>query len=431
MRRKRDDFAFKRRAPIGLIIIIAACAAAIFFILYAVNYAGGFVDEQTEEQTPEYTIAEMQDISGADGNGNIVEVIREESGKQKDISEMSLEEIWINDPREPVTVRGIYVSDSAVATPAKMDELIALCDETEVNAMVINIKNDDGHLTFDSASVLGTEIGAERIYIEDLPALLTKLEEHGIYSIARIVTFKDTYLAKAKPEFACKTKTGDIYYDNSGCAWINPYNKDSWDYFVALGKEAAALGFDEVQFDYLRFSTGTGYKDIDYGETNGVSKQDIIAEFTEYAYRELIKTGVFISADVYGVIVLHESDGELIGQGYKKMAKYLDYICPMNYPSHYNSGEYGIDNPDASPYEFNYALCQDSVRLLEEQAREGHVAKVRPWMQAFTATWVKGYIEYGPDEYRAQIQAAYDSGYDEWFFWNASGNYNKDGFLKE
>ena len=201
---------------------------------------------------------------------------------------------------------------------------------------------------------------------------------------------------------------------------------------VEIGTQAKKLGFQEVQFDYLRFCTETSMKDVvfDEADTKGRSRTEVICEFMEYAYRKLKAQGLFVSADVYGSIINSNVNANAVGQIYGELAKHVDYISPMIYPSHYGDGYYGIDYPDMHPYKVITAALQDSRRELHF-AREGqeHIATVRPWLQDFTASWLKHYIPYGPEQVREQIQATYDAGYDEWLLWDASCRYDWGGLL--
>lgn len=345
--------------------------------------------------------------------------------------------------KEPVKVRGIYVT-GAIAGTEKMDELIALVEETELNTMVIDIKNDEGVVTYKMQSDTVLEIEAGVRYIQDIDALVKKLHEKHIYLIARIVAFKDPYLAEKKPELSLKTKTGEIFRDKNKEAWVNPYKKEVWDYLMEIGTQAAEVGFDEIQFDYIRFSTDVNADTIDYGkEAETKTKEDVITEFTEYAYHTLHPLGVVVSADVFGTIMDNEGDAEIVGQNYQDMAAHLDYICPMVYPSHYNNGAYNIEIPDKAPYDTVYQAMNVSREKLEgletgaesgtdaeaESTEDTQPAHVRVWIQDFTATWLKDYLSYGAEEVRAQIQAVYDAGYEEWILWNARMNYTKEALL--
>ena len=350
------------------------------------------------------------------------------SGNLQDGSEGNLS--LANTRREPVKVKGIYVS-GPVAGIAKMDDLIDLVDRTELNAMVIDIKNDEGKVTYKMQSEQVLEIDAGVRYIPDIEDLVARCKEKDIYLIARIVAFRDPYLAEQKPEWAVHTKNGDIFRDKNGMAWINPYCREVWDYLVEIASEAARAGFDEVQFDYIRFSTDIGEEEVDYGpESESVDKIEIITEFTKYLYEKLVPQGLYVAADVFGTVIDNKTDQAIVGQDYVQMAAHLDYLCPMVYPSHYHNGSYGITVPDAEPYRTIYAAASSSMQELSTVPEENR-AHVRTWLQSFTASWVPGYISYGPEQIRAQIKGAYDAGYDEWILWNAAVNYQPDAFLTE
>ena len=387
-----------------------------------------------DDSTTEFTVADDEsadsddivsgsipgdDSAGADaGAGNDSQTVSDETSEMEDTR------------REPVKVKGIYVS-GPVAGIAKMDELIDLVDRTELNAMVIDIKNDEGKVTYKMQSEQVMEIDAGVRYIPDIDELVAKCKEKDIYLIARIVAFRDPYLAEQKPEWAVHTKNGEIFRDKNGMAWINPYCREVWDYLIEIASQAAQVGFDEVQFDYIRFSTDIGEEEVDYGpESESVDKIQIITEFTEYLYEQLVPQGVYVAADVFGTVIDNETDQAIVGQDYVQMAAYLDYICPMVYPSHYHNGSYGIKVPDAEPYRTIYAAASSSVQELGAVPEENR-AHVRTWLQGFTARWVPGHISYGPEQIRAQIKGAYDAGYDEWILWNASVNYQPEAFLTD
>lgn len=329
---------------------------------------------------------------------------------------------------EPVKVKGIYVS-GPVAGIDKMDELIDLVDSTELNAMVIDIKNDEGKVTYKMQSDLVQELETSVRYIPDISALVEKCKQENIYLIARIVAFRDPYLAEKKPEWAVHTKGGEIFRDQNGMAWINPYEREVWDYLVEIASQAAADGFDEVQFDYIRFSTDLGAEEVDYGpKAAETDKVEIITQFTEYLYEKLVPQGVYVAADVFGTVIDNKTDQKIVGQEYTAMAQHLDYICPMVYPSHYHNGAYGLEVPDADPYATVYAAASSSVRELETVPEEKR-AHVRLWLQSFTAGWIQGHISYGPQQIREQIKGVYDAGYEEWILWNAAVNYQPDALL--
>ena len=438
-----------------------------------------------------------------------------------------------------VKVKGIYVSGPMAGT-AGMDNLIALVDRTELNALVIDVKNDDGYLTCELDVPLAEQIGSEKHYIKDLPALVQTCKEKNIYLIARVVAFKDPILAEKMPEWSLHNSDGSIFRDKSGLAWVNPYRKEVWEYLASVGEAAIKAGFDEVQYDYVRFSTDSRMKQVDFGDsTKGRTKTEAISGFTLYASERIHAAGGRISADVYGVVIDSEEDQQIVGQNYMEMSRSLDAISPMIYPSHYGPYNYQIPIPDAQPYDTVLAAMQASKMVLAgldpktgkkpdpadvsgndavdaaivsgeavsgtnaadaqaeadaqaakgaqaaenaaadsqstsgttavsgndaaqnaegaqaakgAQAAENAAAKtfalskeeiaqldpttgvqatVRPWLQDFTATWVKGHISYGPEEIRAQIQAVYDAGYEEWILWNAANRYTEGGLLTQ
>lgn len=423
-----------------------------------------------------------------------------------------------------VKVKGIYVSGPMAGT-AGMDNLIALVDRTELNALVIDVKNDDGYLTCELDVPLAEQIGSEKHYIKDLPALVQTCKEKNIYLIARVVAFKDPILAEKMPEWSLHNSDESIFRDKSGLAWVNPYRKEVWEYLASVGEAAIKAGFDEVQYDYVRFSTDSRMKQVDFGDsTKGRTKTEAISGFTLYASERIHAAGGRISADVYGVVIDSEEDQQIVGQNYVEMSRSLDAISPMIYPSHYGPYNYQIPVPDAQPYDTVLAAMQASKMVLAgldpktgkkpvsadvsgndavdaaivggeavsgnnaadtaadsqstsgttavsgndavqnaenaqaaKDAKDAQAAKdaaaktpalskeeiaqldpttgvqatVRPWLQDFTATWVKGHISYGPEEIRAQIQAVYDAGYEEWILWNAANRYTEGGLLTQ
>lgn len=330
----------------------------------------------------------------------------------------------------PTIVKGIYVTAPVTGTNY-MDKLIQLVDTTEINAMVIDVKDDHGRVSYLMEDTIAGEIGADSKLIPNIDDFIKQLKEKEIYLIARIVAFKDPYLAEQRQDWAIKNKDGSIYRDNNNEGWVNPYKKEVWDYLAEIASNAAEKGFDEIQFDYIRFSTGKGMSEVDFGaEATGISKEEIITGFTKYIYEKLKPLGVYVSADVYGTIISSAQDAGLVGQNYVEMAKYLDYICPMIYPSHFGKGNYGIENPDLEPYNIIRKVLTASKEKLSQIPEGEHQAIVRPWLQDFTATWIKPHLKYGPDELRAQIEGVYSVGYEEWLLWNAGCKYSEDGLEK-
>lgn len=329
-----------------------------------------------------------------------------------------------------VKVKGIYVT-GPIAGNAAFQDLLALVDETELNAMVIDVKNDEGKVTWKMDLECAQSIGACTPYIPDIEKFMKDIKTHQVYTIARIVCFKDPYLAEGRPELALKKADGTAVTDANGMAWVNPYKEDVWEYLADVAEKAAEAGFDEVQFDYVRFPIGSDADAADYGvDMDANTKQQAVSGFLNYAVQRLHEKNIVVTADVFGTIIGSRTDVERVGQDYKSLGECVDVLSPMVYPSHYGSHVFGLEVPDAEPYKTVLAALEGSKEELEEIPEEDR-AVVRPWLQAFTATWVKGHISYDGEEIRQQIQAVYDAGYDEWILWNAVNRYSAEGLLKE
>ncbi len=334
--------------------------------------------------------------------------------------------------RNAVQAKGIYISAYVAGTPALVDNLLKEFDQTEANALVIDFKDDFGRVVCETESPLVQQLASTKVYIEDVAGLMQKLKEHHIYTIARIPAFRDAWLSEAQPDWCVKKSDGTVFQDRDDHAWVNPYKEEAWDYLAEIALEAKKLGFDEVQFDYVRFCTEKGMRDavFDEEDTKGRSRTDIILDFMEYEYEKLSAEGLFVSADVFGAIINSDVNADSVGQIYGELAKHLDYISPMIYPSHYSDGNYGIDHPDMRPYDTIRAALTESRKELYFAGLDGsHVAAVRPWLQDFTASWLKNHIRYGGEQVRDQIRAVYDCGYDEWLLWDAACTYDWDGLL--
>lgn len=323
--------------------------------------------------------------------------------------------------KEAVKVKGIYMSGRIFNYSKYFHNLVNIVDETELNALVIDVKDDDGFLTADFDLPLSREIKVRVHKGMDAPENMKLLAEKNIYPIARIVVFKDPSLAEGKPELALKRKDGKIWRDRKGLAWVDPHNKQVWEYTVDVAKEAAKMGFREIQFDYVRFPTDGDVKNAVYPFATGQPKEDVILDFLTYARKELEPYNVFIAADVFGLTTLTTDDMKM-GQKFEKVMTQVDYICPMVYPSHYGVGNYGFKNPNAYPYEIVKQALLDA-----QKKAQGSPVIIRPWLQDFTL----GTPSYGAKEVRAQIKATYDAGLEEWILWNAGNKYTTQALLKE
>ncbi|HWR60037.1 MAG TPA: putative glycoside hydrolase [Clostridia bacterium] len=334
--------------------------------------------------------------------------------------------------KKRVKVKGIYMTGNTVAYKERFDKLIDLVKTTEINAVVIDVKDDTGLMTYSSSLPDVAFTGANRnVRIKDINAVMKLLRDNNIYAIARIVTFKDRTAGDKYANLAVKNTGGGIWRDRHGMSWLNPYNRDSWDYIVDIAEEAAAIGFDEIQFDYVRFPTDGNVKIIDYGNSaEGKTKAEAIAEFLSYGRERLSQKGVVVSADVFGLVTTTKDDMN-IGQHLESIAGSVDVICPMVYPSHYGKGSYGVAEPDFEPYKIvNRSVMVAQQRINAIKGSE-HKTVLRPWLQDFTASYLPRYKKYGPAEVRAQIDATYDAGAEEWLLWNAGNKFTSGALKKE
>jgi len=339
--------------------------------------------------------------------------------------------------RTNIEAKGIYITSNIAGLGGAFKERLAMIERTELNTVVIDVKADEGYITFRGKIPLADELGIAVNNIPDFDGLMKTLAEREIYTIARLVVFKDDTIVNIRPDFAIGVtdgSNGGIYRQRDGnniygTAWLNPYNRDVWEYTVELALQIAALGFDEIQFDYVRFPTDRTMQVADFGDTGGLSRIEILTEFSKYAYARISPTGVKLSADIFGTVINSALDASLIGQDLVELAKIYDVVCPMVYPSHYVNGAMGIEHPDLSPYDVIYRSMAITLAQLKTIPAGEHVAIVRPWLQDFTATWVNPHQVYGGTQLREQIEACYDAGLTEWLLWNARNEYSEEGLL--
>ncbi|WP_243291344.1 putative glycoside hydrolase [Bacillus sp. FJAT-47783] len=330
----------------------------------------------------------------------------------------------------PDAVRGIYVTGHS-AGGSKLNDLIHLIDNSELNAMVIDIKDDHGNVTY-QPDPSSPYYDVSQPYIKDPKKLLKKLEEKNIYPIARIVVFKDTVLANKKQEWSFKNG-GSVWKNGRGESFVNPFLKEVWEYNTNIAIEAAKLGFQEIQFDYVRFPEGfekrdnaLQYKMGDYAnlEIDNVQKRvEAVTDFVAFAKEQLKPYGVKMSVDIFGyTATLPEAPG--IGQNFSKISEHVDVISSMIYPSHWTS-YFGIAKPDLQPYELvtEYAKVENQ-KLDKLESRPIS----RPWIQDFTASWLGSgnYKSYGKAEVEAQIKALNEQGIREFLLWNAGNSYTQN-----
>ena len=356
------------------------------------------------------------DISDAsDISGQVIEAIKEEK---------------VEHLKTPESLKAIYMTSWVAGTRDWRAELVDFIKKSEINALVIDVKDYTGKVAFDTASSLVDNAGSEEIRIRDLKEFIKILHDNNIYAIARITVFQDPHYAKYNPATAVKTKAGENWKDRKGLMYVDPSAKEFWDYTVAIAKEAEKIGFDELNFDYIRYPSDGNMRDIAFPMSSlatttsidlPLTKELLLENFFRYLQNALKDTGVPISADVFGMVMTNY-DGLNIGQVLEKIFPYFDYVAPMVYPSHYPSTFQGFKNPAEHPYEVvKYSMQRGVGRMIMASSSP---LKLRPWLQDFDLG-----ATYDAAKIRAQIQATYDAGLTSWMMWDPSNKYTRDGYL--
>jgi hypothetical protein len=317
----------------------------------------------------------------------------------------------------PPVVRALYVNRWAAQSKRKMAKLVAIADTTEINALVIDMKDEFG-LNYNTKNADFAKNGGVATKA-NVTALLDTLKAHKIFPIARLVVFKDSVTARVHPEWTIRKADGSVWRDKKGLAWVNPYHHELWDYNIGVAEELVKLGFGEVQFDYIRFPEPYASlpKQV-FPDSKDVSKPDALAAYLKEAKTRLNKLGVRSTADIFGLVTTVNGALE-VGQDWEKLAPNTDVLLPMVYPSHYPHGSFGIPAPNADPYK---VITTAITRAKERDAKLGikESEHVRPWLQAFTL----GKPAYGAEQLRAEKKAVYDSGFDGWVMWNPGSSYD-------
>jgi hypothetical protein len=319
-------------------------------------------------------------------------------------------------------IRGIYYNPNISSTQEDVDTLIEIANTTEVNAIVVDIKEE---LVFYDTQVQFFRDAGTVHPVLDLPSILKQFQDNDIYTIARLVVFKDSAVAEKFPYLGVKDNiTGDLWRDMNGVAWVNPMLHELWGYNIELAYEAATMGFDEIQYDYVRFPTDGDMSRVAYGlENSQANREKSIETFLQRSHERLIPTGTKLSADIFGYTVMVQDDLG-IGQNLDQLAPHVDYLSPMIYPSHWPEGSMGLEgHPNDSPYE----TIKLSMSLAMEQLG-GSGLQLRPWLQDFN---MPGMMEYGDAEVRAQIDAVEDLGLAGWLIWDPNNWYHEGAFKPE
>ena len=308
----------------------------------------------------------------------------------------------------PQEVRGVHVTMALAGLTGKIDQYIAM-KSAGLNAIELDVKDENGEVGFPVNVPLAKKIGSARPYY-DAQRVVAKIHAAGLYLIGRVVTFEDPALSSGAPQLAIRRADGSRWVNSAGLGWTNPYDKRVWKYNVDIAAQAAKLGFDEIQFDYVRFPSDGDLSQIRYPGKHAQPMGWTIPLFARYAQQRLKPLGVRLSVDVFGLSATRNLG---IGQFPRRIARYVDAIYPMVYPSHYVSGEYSIVDPDSRPG----TTVAYSLRDFRT-AVQGHPTKLIPWLQDFSLRRT-----YTLSDVQDQIQAARLEHTKGFMLWNASGLY--------
>ena len=385
-----------------VLILVVAVVLALVFDASAISY----------EKESQDTISTLT-----------VEIDSEESLQEEKILEE--EDLFVVTHIDtPETVKGVYMSSWVASTTRLRNNIIDLIDETEINAVMIDIKDSTGKVSFLVDNPEINQYGSTENRIRGIKELIGKLHDKNIYVMGRISVFQDPYLAVEYPDLALKrVSDGDVWKDRKGLSFLDPNNTDVWDYTVAIAKESYDVGFDEINFDYIRFPSDGDISDIDYSLESGQTRADSIEKFFAHLRSELHNDEIQIpmSADLFGMVTT-VSDDLGIDQVLEKALPHFDAIAPMIYPSHYPANWNGYANPAANPYEVIYAAMQGGISKAEAAGYDASI--FRPWIQDFDLG-----ADYTAEMVRDQIRALEDLGIDSWLVWDPANTYTEDAFL--
>ena len=382
--KKQKKYLFKKRFAIAFFVIG-------FFIFYFFNFSlGGIIFEYS-------------------------------SGDNGDISKKNV----VHHIKTPNEVRGIYMTSWVASTESIRNGLIKIADETEVNSIIVDIKDYTGKVAFLMDNSKVKEFNSSENRIKDIKDFIKELHDKNIYVIGRIAVFQDPFLSKTRPDLYVKKSDGvNLWKDYKGAMWLDPCSKEAWDYIIAIAKESEAVGFDELNFDYIRFPSDGNMKDIKYTYCNtALSKAELLETFFYSLKNELRELSIPLSADLFGMTATNYDDLN-IGQVLERAEPYFDFISPMVYPSHYPKNYNGFANPAEKPYEvIKLAMDTASKRLVVASSSP---LKLRPWLQDFNMG-----ANYGSVMIRKEKQAVYDAGLNSWLMWSPSNRYTVGAFDKE
>jgi hypothetical protein len=362
--------------------------------------------------------------------------IKSDSGSDLNVSLKEIQEVFQPSYiKTPESVKGIYMTSWVASNKAMRENLVKIIDETEINTVVIDIKDYSGKIVFKITNPELKKFGSEEVRINDLQEFVETLHKKGIYVVGRVAVFQDAYFVLHRPDLAVKTKNGSqVWKDRKGISWIDAGSHEYWDYIMLVAKESHKLGFDEINFDYIRFPSDGNMQDISFPFSSTTPKATVMKNFFEYVHNKIYSdpdlNNLKTSADLFGMVT-NTYDDMGIGQILENALPYFDYIMPMVYPSHYPPDFQGYSDPEKYPYEIiQFAMKEAVVRseVLASTTGQSTIEyknKLRPWLQDFGLK-----NKYGATEVRAQIKATNDLGLTSWILWSPSNKYTVSALNK-
>jgi len=323
----------------------------------------------------------------------------------------------------PAQVKGIYMSQCVVGTPSFRERLVKLIDTTELNSVIIDIRDYTGKISFTTDNPILKDMVSDACGASDMKSFISELHDKNIYVIGRITVFQNPYYTKAHPEQAVQKKGGGVWKDNKGLSFVDVGAKPYWDTVVELSKVSYEQGFDEINYDYVRFPSDGPMSQVVYSWGKGLTKADALKEFFQYLHDKLEPTGAILSVDLFGMTTSNYDDLN-IGQVLENAAPYFDFVSPMVYPSHYPPTWSGFKNPAANPYEVVKIAMQKGVERLKAMGE--NPLKLRPWLQDFDLG-----ATYDKEKILAQIKATYDVGLNSWMLWDPKNLYTIEALKKD
>lgn len=354
------------------------------------------------------------------GAALVVDAINSQSSESEATTTEPIKPIHI---QTPLPVKAIYMTSWVASTRDWRENLVDFINKSEVNSIVIDVKDYSGHVLFDTGDAEIKSIGAEEVRMNDLKEFINVLHKDSIYTIARITVFQDPIYSKKYIGQAVQHSHGTLWKDRKGLSYVDPGSEQYRNYIVRIAKASEHIGFDEINFDYIRFPSDGNMLDIVFPISGNRSKQDVLESFFKNLQQDLTDIGVPRSADLFGM-TMNNKDDLNIGQVLERTLPYFDFISPMVYPSHYPSGFHNFKNPADHPYEVvHLAMTSGAERAI---AASSSPLKLRPWLQDFNLG-----ATYDAEKVKAQIQATYDAGLTSWMIWDPGNKYTRGAFKAE